>query len=98
MTVRNGLIFTSETCGYIDSKNLRRSYERLLKRIGVDYKSFHKLRHTYATKLFKHGVPLETVNALLGHNGDETITKIYVHITSQTKQKAVQKTNHIFNH
>jgi site-specific recombinase XerD len=91
-----GLIFSSEACGFLDSRNLGRSFKRLLKRLDINYKSFHKLRHTYATKLFEQGVPLETVNVLLGHNGDKAITKIYIHITSANKKQAIEKINHIF--
>jgi integrase len=94
---QKSLIFSTENCKYIDARSLSRSFTRLLRKAGIEYKTFHKLRHTYATKLFEQGVPLETVNALLGHNGDETITKIYVHITSSTKKLAAERLNNVFD-
>ena len=42
---------------------------------------FHAARHTYATEItLSHGVPLETVSKMLGHNRIET-TQIYAKVT-----------------
>lgn len=42
---------------------------------------FHAARHTYATEItLSHGVPLETVSRMLGHNRIET-TQIYAKVT-----------------
>ena len=43
--------------------------------------TFHCARHTYATEItLAHGVPLETVSRMLGHNRITT-TQIYAKVT-----------------
>lgn len=58
-------------------------------------KSFHDLRHTYATILLSNGVDIKTVSALLGDTVDLVI-KVYVHYTEEMKLKATQQVAKIF--
>lgn len=88
----NNLLFPSITGTYMDDKNLRRSWERALKAAGVDYKKFHSLRHTYATKLFENGTSILTVSKLLGHSSIKT-TEIYTHVLDNIKTKEVECLN-----
>ena len=91
----NDLLFPSETGAYMDSRNLIRSWKRALERIGVPYKKFHTLRHTYATLLIKNGAQLITVSRLLGHASIKT-TEIYAHVLESTKQNDVESLNVLF--
>lgn len=47
----------------------------------------HRLRHTFATHLVKHGVQLVTIRDLLGHHSI-TSTQIYLHTTADDLRKA----------
>lgn len=53
-------------------------YGRILTRLGIEGKSFHCLRHAFATRLEKAGVTIEQIGRLLGHS-DEKTTKGYTH-------------------
>ena len=88
----NNLLFPSETGTYIDAKNLRRSWERILNNAGVTKKKFHALRHTYATRLFENGTSILTVSRLLGHSSIKT-TEIYTHVLEDIKKEEVQCLN-----
>ena len=88
----NELLFPSETGTYIDAKNLRRSWERILNNAGVPKKKFHALRHTYATRLFENGTSILTVSRLLGHSSIKT-TEIYTHVLEDIKKEEVQCLN-----
>lgn len=56
--------------------------KRIAKACGIDRPLvFHAGRHTYATEVtLSHGVPLETVSRMLGHNQIST-TEIYAKVT-----------------
>jgi integrase len=89
-------VFTTATGNPIDTRNLLRAYERLLKKAGVSYRKFHTLRHTYATKLFEKGVPLKTVQMLLGHSDISVTANIYTHVMPEKKIDAAEKINDLF--
>lgn len=91
----NGLVFCTVLGNYLDTRNLTRSYERLLKKIGIPYKSFHSLRHTYATRLFEHNVPVKTVQSLLGHKDITTTMNIYTHVMPEKMTNEIQCLNNI---
>ena len=90
------MIFTTENCNYLDNKNLRKSWERALKRACVPYRNLHNIRHTYATKLFEKEIPLKTVQMLLGHSNINITADIYTHVVQKEKAKAVDKLNELF--
>ena len=94
---KNDYIFCTELGLPIDPRNLRRSYERVLKKYNIPYKKFHSLRHTFATRLFENGVPLKTVQMLLGHSNINITANIYTHVMPPEKFKAIDKINSIFD-
>lgn len=89
--MNNNYVFCTEIGTPIDPRNLRRSFARLLKKAGISHKKFHSLRHTYATRLFEKGVPLKTVQILLGHSNISITANIYTHVMPEEKLKAVDK-------
>lgn len=90
---KDNLIFCTEIGGLLDDRNISRAFKRFLKRCDVDYKSFHSLRHTYATKQFELGVPLKTVSYLLGHSDIYITANRYTHVLKQHKEKAIDFLN-----
>lgn len=61
----------------------------------VKGKSFHDLRHTYATKLIANGVDIKTVAALLGDTV-QTVINNYLHYTDEMRIKAANDVANIF--
>ena len=51
-------------------------------------KSFHDLRHTFATRLLEKGVDVRTIQELLGHK-DLKSTMIYLKVVDPQKKAAV---------
>ena len=50
---------------------------------------FHSLRHTFITDMGERGVPLQTVQAMVGHMSPE-MTRYYTHISRQAARAAVE--------
>lgn len=94
--INNDLVFPNELGQVTDTRNLSRSYGRILNRSGIKYKKFHALRHTYATRLFENEVPLKTVQILMGHSNIKITADIYTHVMPEEKIKAVEKINKLF--
>ena len=88
-------MFCTEYGNYFDTRNLTRSYTRHLKKIGLPYRNFHSLRHTYATRLFENNVPIKTVQSLLGHKDIATTMNIYTHVMPEKMTNEVQCLNKI---
>ena len=68
-----------------------RCVERLLLKIGVEYKGFHAFRHSYATKMLESGINAKVVSDLLGHSNISTTLNIYSHTSNDLKKECVDK-------
>ena len=49
----------------------------------------HVLRHTFATDMYHQGVPLEAIQAMMGHD-QVAETSVYVHVSDQLQKQALQ--------
>lgn len=85
-------IFLNSMLNPIRQQTLHRTLKRILKNIdypNIKNVSIHSLRHTFGSLLYKQGVDLKTISVLLGHKSIKTTEQIYVGITSDQKQNAV---------
>jgi len=62
----------------ITNGRLSTYYGRILDRLGIKGKTFHCLRHSFATRLAKAGKTEQEIGRLIGHSDVET-TKGYIH-------------------
>lgn len=81
---------------FISSKGNRlcnRSVQLIIKKYTKDFKKNitpHKLRHTSATLMFKHGkIDIRTLQKVLGHENIST-TQIYTHVDDDSVKKAFE--------
>lgn len=70
----------------------RRDFYPLLDRLGIERKTPHATRHTYASRAVKEGLPPEMLQKILGHADYSTTANIYTHIDAQTLVDAVTNT------
>ena len=97
ITSYNNFVFVTNNFTPLNQSNLRKDFISLLNKSMIPKIKFHGLRHTYATRLFEEGVPVKTVQALMGHSNINTTMNIYTHVTSNMKIDAAKKLNAIFN-
>lgn len=62
---------------------------RLRGRTGIAEFSPHVLRHGYATRLLRAGVPIEVIATLLGHASPTTTSQVYSHLTVADHRRAL---------
>jgi integrase len=68
----------------------RKWFEACLKKAAIEDFRYHDLRHTFATRLRRNGVPLEDIAVLLNHDIPELrMTKRYAHADMDRLHKAV---------
>lgn len=53
--------------------------------------TIHQFRHSHATLLYKHNIPLKAIKDRLGHSNINTTTSIYVHLDNKQKKKVQRK-------
>ena len=91
-TDKNALFISKRTGGRLTPRRVEQIVERCLQTAGLYGKGYspHKLRHTAATLMYRHGnVDMLTLKEILGHESVST-TQIYTHINTQKLQDAAQ--------
>lgn len=84
------LIFCTRTGNFISPRNVERSFVRIAEKAGISKCNFHSTRHTYATRLFELGVPVNVVSKLLGHAKASITSDIYISVIPQLKTDAIK--------
>jgi len=71
-------------------RDLRRSINKAFQEADLADVTLHTLRHTFASQLVMAGVPLRSVQELMGHRSYET-TLQYAHLSEEHVKKQVHK-------
>ena len=65
-------------------------FSKALEQNHLRHIRFHDLRHSCATLLLAHGVPLKQIQEWLGHSDFSTTANIYAHLDAASKQKSAE--------
>lgn len=92
-TSRNGweeldLVFASRVGTPITASNIRRDFRKLLKESGLPKIRFHDLRHTAASLMLNHGIPVLIASKRLGHSKPSVTIDIYGHLMPSKQEEA----------
>ena len=69
-------------------QDVLRRLKRLLRKLGLQERSFHSLRHSFLTRLVRRGASVEAVRMLAGHSS-LLVTERYVHATASDLHRAI---------
>ncbi|MBQ8629904.1 MAG: site-specific integrase [Prevotella sp.] len=72
-------------------RSYQRSFELLLKNLGIPRRGFHVLRHTFATRAIECGMDVKTLSETLGHKNASITLNRYVHSLMEHKHSMMDK-------
>ena len=84
------LLLSGYTGDKVAANFRRRNYYPLLDKLGIERKTPHATRHTYASRARKAGMPPEILQKILGHADYSTTANIYVHTDIEELVRAVE--------
>ena len=86
---KEGPLFTGKGSERLQPGGVRTMLKKVAERAGVENVHPHRFRRTFATDLWKAGVPVETIRILMGHSNIATTLK-YIDIDPCGVKQAYQ--------
>jgi integrase len=87
----NGLVCARLDGSPINPNTLTSGFASLVRRTDIPKVTFHGLRHTHATHLFKEGVHPKMVQERLGHSTIAVTLDLYSHVVPGMQEDATMK-------
>lgn len=72
-------------------RSYQRTFELLLKKLGLSHKGFHSLRHTFATRALECGMDVKSLSEILGHKNATITLNRYAHSLWEHKAEMMNK-------
>jgi integrase len=82
-------VFTTEFGEPCDPRNALRALKVAATRAGLPGAGLHTLRHSVASVMLTHGVPLKVVSEILGHSSIAIPGDVYGHVAPDVSRDAV---------
>lgn len=73
----------------LDPRTMQYRFKKILKEAGIESRTFHTLRHTFATNCVENGTDVKTLSEVLGHSDVKITLNRYVHPTMDSKRKQI---------
>ena len=88
---RNYRSMKDENGNVLSDAQLHRVLDRVLRKTKIDKPfTLHQLRHTFATRALKAGVPISVVSKWLGHANISTTYDTYIHVLCSEEKDATE--------
>ena len=72
-------------------RSYQRMFELFLKKLGLQHKGFHSLRHTFATRTLECGMDVKSLSEILGHKNAVITLNRYAHSLWEHKAEMMNK-------
>ena len=86
---QTGFVFTTEVGEPCDPRNAFRALKVAAARAGLPDVGLHTLRHSAASVMLTHGVPLKVVSEILGHSSIAITGDVYGHVAPDISREAI---------
>jgi integrase len=90
------IVFPSEKGTYIRPRNYERTFQKAIKKAGIEKCNVHTMRHSFATRLFEINVNPKAISSLLGHTDVSFTLNTYTHVLNNKKVEAVNALNRLY--
>lgn len=84
-------ILTGKADRFVETIGYRYTYKKVLRECRLQYKNYHCLRHTFATRCIRVGRDVKSLSEILGHSNISVTLSIYVHSSYEIKKKFIDK-------
>lgn len=84
-------ILTGRSDRFVEPIGYRYTYKKVLRECRLQYKNYHCLRHTFATRCIRVGMDVKSLSEILGHSNISVTLSIYVHSSYEIKKKFIDK-------
>lgn len=84
-------ILTGKSDRFVETIGYRYTYKKVLRECRLQYKNYHCLRHTFATRCIRVGRDVKSLSEILGHSNISVTLSIYVHSSYEIKKKFIDK-------
>jgi len=90
-TSNSNYVISTRNGSIVGTRSYQRTYESVLKKLDIQYKNFHSLRHTFATRAIEMGMDARTLSEILGHKNPMITLQRYTHSLMSYKMKMMNK-------
>lgn len=74
----------------LDPRTMQYRFKKILKEAGIENRTFHTLRHTFATNCVENGTDVKVLSEFLGHSDVKITLNRYVHPTMDSKRRQIR--------
>lgn len=72
-------------------RTYQKMFEHMLKKLRIEHKGFHALRHTFATRALECGMDIKSLSEILGHKNPNITLNRYVHSFLEHKREMMNR-------
>ena len=72
-------------------RTYQKMFENMLKRLQIEKKGFHSLRHTFATRALECGMDVKSLSEILGHKNPNVTLRRYAHSLLEHKRQMMNR-------
>lgn len=83
-------VFCSEELNHFNPRSIEDTFKRICARANLPYYGLHSLRHTFVSRCFSKGIPIEIVSELVGHSSVSITRDVYLHILPEQRKSAIE--------
>lgn len=91
MTEPDNVVFSHDGTTPLDQSNMRRDFNKALKKAGIRHVSLHSLRHFYSSNMIASGCSIKFLQNSLGHRSATMTLNTYAHLIPEAGAESVSR-------